>query len=109
MSPSPVASDATELALELPALLQLIAHLSTSDLGRQAVAELRPFDRLAELEQRRGRYEDARRLLVARSLVPHCERAFWPLWPWPEVLPVPEPMPRPIRLRAFAAPGLSLN
>ena len=79
MSSSPVASEATELALELPALLRLVAHLAASDLGRKAVVEQRPFDRLAELEQRRGRYEEARRLLAARSLVPLCERPLHPL------------------------------
>jgi len=25
-------------------------------------------------------------------------RAFWPLWPRPAVFPLPDPMPRPIRL-----------
>ncbi len=79
MNPLAVASGATELALELPALLRLIAHLATSDLGRQAIVEQRPFERLPELERHRRRYEEARRLLAARSLVPHCERAFRPL------------------------------
>ena len=36
------------------------------------------------------------------------ERAFWPLTPLPEVLPSPEPMPRPSRFLAWVAPGLSL-
>src|SRR6478735_3576147 len=34
-------------------------------------------------------------------------RAFWPLTPRPAVLPLPEPMPRPTRMRALWAPGLS--
>src|SRR3712207_2226441 len=34
-------------------------------------------------------------------------RAFWPFMPLPEVLPFPEPMPRPRRLDFFRAPGLS--
>ncbi len=79
MSPPAVASDATELALELPVLLRLVAHLAASDLGRRTIVEQRPFDRLPELEQRRGRYEEVRRLLAARSLVPLCELAFLPL------------------------------
>src|SRR5947207_791392 len=33
------------------------------------------------------------------------ERACWPLWPLPDVLPWPEPGPRPIFLRRFLAPG----
>src|SRR5918911_36366 len=34
-------------------------------------------------------------------------RAFWPLTPRPAVLPLPEPMPRPTRMRSLVAPGLS--
>ena len=37
----------------------------------------------------------------ARSLAPEREPA--PFWPRPEVLPVPEPSPRPTRLRGLAA------
>src|SRR3954469_16090824 len=35
------------------------------------------------------------------------ERAVWPLPPRPPVLPLPEPMPRPTRVRSLTAPGLS--
>src|SRR5690349_15589706 len=35
------------------------------------------------------------------------ERAVWPLPPRPPVLPLPEPMPRPTRMRVLRAPGLS--
>ena len=31
-------------------------------------------------------------------MLPLPERDFWPLWPRPAVLPLPEPMPRPTRL-----------
>src|ERR1700681_1342749 len=34
-------------------------------------------------------------------------RAFWPLTPRPAVLPLPEPMPRPTRMRALRDPGRS--
>src|SRR5687767_9029146 len=37
-----------------------------------------------------------------RRLLP--ERAPAPLWPRPEVLPVPEPSPRPMRLRCLREP-----
>src|SRR5262245_32592926 len=37
------------------------------------------------------------------------DRAVWPLPPRPPVLPVPEPMPRPIRLRFLRAPGRSAS
>src|ERR1019366_4104161 len=36
-------------------------------------------------------------------------RAFWPLTPRPPVLPLPEPMPRPTRMRSLVAPALSAN
>src|SRR5690606_32835838 len=35
------------------------------------------------------------------------ERLFWPFWPRPPVLPLPEPMPRPTRIRPLRAPSLS--
>src|SRR3954471_8549425 len=35
-------------------------------------------------------------------------RAVWPLPPRPACLPLPEPMPRPTRIRSFTAPALSL-
>src|ERR1700722_21040852 len=34
-------------------------------------------------------------------------RAVWPLPPRPAVLPLPEPMPRPTRMRALRDPGRS--
>src|SRR5688572_31164848 len=35
------------------------------------------------------------------------ERAFWPFTPRPPVLPLPEPMPRPTRIRFLVEPSLS--
>src|ERR1019366_1107067 len=43
----------------------------------------------------------------ARRLDP--ERAPAPFWPRPEVLPVPDPSPRPTRLRALRDPGAGLR
>src|ERR1700710_2973821 len=34
-------------------------------------------------------------------------RLFWPFWPRPAVLPLPEPMPRPTRILDLRAPALS--
>ncbi len=79
MSHPTVASDATELALELPTLLRMVARLAASDLGRQAISEHRPFRRISELEQHRQRYEEVRRLLAGQPLVPLCERQLAPL------------------------------
>lgn len=79
VSASSVASSATENALELPSLLRLVAHHAAGDLGRQRIAELRPFGERADLEAHRQRYDEVRRLLGARALVPYSERDVAPL------------------------------
>src|SRR6476469_662502 len=43
----------------------------------------------------------------SKPLMATPARAFWPLTPRPAVLPLPEPMPRPTRIRPLVAPGLS--
>src|SRR5471032_237498 len=43
----------------------------------------------------------------SKPLMRTPERAVWPLPPRPPVLPLPEPMPRPIRMRFLREPGLS--
>src|SRR5215203_5114842 len=40
---------------------------------------------------------------------PPPARAFWPLWPRPDVLPLPEPIPRPTRVRSVLAPSFGLR
>ncbi len=60
-------------------MLRLVAYLAASDLGRRSIVEQRPFRQISELERRRSRYQEAHRLLAARRLVPHCQRAFQPL------------------------------
>ena len=45
----------------------------------------------------------------SKPLTETPERAFSPFWPRPAVLPLPEPMPRPTRIRALRAPALSRN
>src|ERR1700728_3701008 len=44
----------------------------------------------------------------SKPLMRTPERAVWPLPPRPDCLPLPEPMPRPTRMRDFDDPGLSL-
>src|SRR3954470_19476869 len=44
---------------------------------------------------------------LCRVLLPAREPA--PFWPRPEVLPVPEPSPRPTRLRALREPGAGFS
>ena len=44
---------------------------------------------------------------LVRAFEPEREPA--PLWPRPDVLPMPEPSPRPTRLRALRAPGRGLR
>src|SRR5207253_10429389 len=43
----------------------------------------------------------------SKPLIDTPERAFAPFWPRPAVLPLPEPMPRPTRMRPLRAPWLS--
>src|SRR5690606_13478081 len=43
----------------------------------------------------------------SKPLMDTPERLFWPFWPRPPVLPLPEPMPRPTRIRLLRAPALS--
>src|SRR3546814_19617092 len=43
----------------------------------------------------------------SKPLIETPERLFWPFWPRPAVLPLPEPMPRPTRIRPLRAPSLS--
>src|SRR5688572_30382113 len=43
----------------------------------------------------------------SKPLTATPERLFWPFWPRPPVLPLPEPMPRPTRIRPLRAPELS--
>src|SRR4051794_22608930 len=43
----------------------------------------------------------------SKPLMRTPERAVWPLPPRPAVLPLPEPMPRPTRMRFFREPALS--
>src|SRR5271166_5472760 len=45
----------------------------------------------------------------SKPLIATPERAFCPLTPRPAVLPLPDPIPRPTRMRSFVEPGLSLN
>ncbi|MEM7582632.1 MAG: Smr/MutS family protein [Acidobacteriota bacterium] len=76
MSGHSAVSRATEQALELPSLLRLVAHLASSDLGRDRIETVRPFAERSALEQHRQRFEEVRRLLAAQALVPFCERPF---------------------------------
>ncbi len=69
-------SDATASALELGSLLRLVAHKAATDLGRERVVAARPAADEARLEGRRRRFEEARRLVAARALVPYCEHPF---------------------------------
>jgi DNA mismatch repair protein MutS2 len=65
----PVASPASVRALELDALLAMIAELAATDLGRALALELAPAAAEDDLAARRRRYEEARRLLAGPPLV----------------------------------------
>ena len=45
----------------------------------------------------------------SKPLMRTPERAVWPLPPRPACLPLPEPMPRPTRMRAFVEPAIVLD
>ena len=69
-SETPALSAATAQALELPALLAVVARLASSDLGRERVLALAPHTAEPALAAHRRRFEEAERLLAERSLVP---------------------------------------
>ncbi len=68
--PSSILSQATAQALEFPSLLAVVSMFAASDLGRERVLDLRPFEELAALRAHRTRFEEASRLVAERALVP---------------------------------------
>ncbi len=72
-SETPVLSTATAQALELPALLAVVARLAASDLGRERVLALAPHTSEPALAAHRRRFEEVERLLAERPLVPDFE------------------------------------
>ena len=65
-----VLSEATALALELPSLLEVVAHFASTDLGRERVLALAPFTEEEPLLAQRRRIEEAGRLIGLGPLVP---------------------------------------
>ncbi|MEM7049463.1 MAG: Smr/MutS family protein [Acidobacteriota bacterium] len=78
-SSSPVASPATSAAVELPALLRLIAALAATDLGRARTLVATPSADEETVEARRQAYRDAARLIAERRLVPLLDHDLEPL------------------------------
>ncbi len=74
-----IVSEASERALEFPALLSLLARGAATDLGRDRLLALRPTADRADLERRRRRYDEVARLLAERGLVPSRERELQPI------------------------------
>lgn len=74
-----VTSEVSEAALELPALLSLVAELAVTDAGRIRVEALRPIDSLAELVRRRQRLAEVSVLLQDGRLVHSLEEPLLPL------------------------------
>lgn len=74
-----VLSPESARALELPALLALVAELAATDAGKERVLRLSPAARADALEARRRRYEEAASLLEAGQLVPAFEEPLAPL------------------------------
>ncbi len=72
-SASPILSQATAQALEFPSLLAVVSRFAASDLGRDRVLALRPFEDEGELRLRRTLFEEASRLVGGGGLVPGFE------------------------------------
>lgn len=79
MTTSTTATEATLQALELPTLLSLVAALAATDLGAERLEGLRLFDSEDALRDHHRRYDEVRRLLAARTLVPSRERELAPI------------------------------
>lgn len=71
--PSSILSQATANALEFPSLLAVVSHFAASDLGRERVLALQPFEEEEGLRRRRILFEEASRLVGERALVPGFE------------------------------------
>lgn len=68
-----ILSTATAQALELPSLLAVVSRLAASDLGRERVLALVPFEDEGALRAHRKLFEEAARLVAERPLVPGFE------------------------------------
>jgi DNA mismatch repair protein MutS2 len=65
-----ILSQATAQALEFPSLLAVVSRFAATDLGRERVLGLQPFEQEAPLRARRTLFEEASRLVGERALVP---------------------------------------
>lgn len=70
---TPILSQATAQALEFPSLLAVVSLLASSDLGRERVLALRPFEDEEGLRRQRMLFEESSRLVGERPLVPDFE------------------------------------
>ena len=76
---SRVSSTVSETALELPALLSLVAELTVTDVGRIRVGNLRPYRSRIELESHRQRLSEIGVLLQDGRLAQSSEEPVLPL------------------------------
>lgn len=72
---SSILSQGTAQALEFPSLLAVVSRFAASDLGRERVLALVPFEDEGELRARRILFEEAARLVGGGGLVPDFEVA----------------------------------
>ena len=77
--PVEIVSPATLNALELPSLRAMLASLATTDVGAERAGEVAPRADLEELDERRGAFEEARRLLEDGALAPAFEAPLAPV------------------------------
>src|SRR4029453_11232070 len=98
---------ASALRDTMPAALSAARSISATCMScRSPVRTSATSSRVGELNPRFGRRRCSGICPPSKpTLWKPPERARWPLWPRPAVLPQPEPMPRPTRWRSCLAPG----
>src|SRR6185369_7175578 len=102
---------ASALRDTMPAALSAARSISaTCRSCRSPVRTSATSSRVGELKPRFGRRRCSGICPPSKpTLWKPPERARWPLWPRPAVLPQPEPMPRPTRWRSCLAPGAGFS
>src|SRR6185503_11410523 len=98
---------ASALRDTIPAALSAARSISATCIAcRSPVRTSATSSRVGELKPRFGRRRCSGICPPSKpTLWKPPERARWPLWPRPAVLPQPEPTPRPTRWRSLLEPG----
>ena len=76
---TPQAQDSSARALEFPTLLTMVAELTATDLGKEAILGRQPFMNLEDYHRHGEIYGEVRALLAEGTLVHSVDRAMGPL------------------------------